>query len=334
MVDSTGTGDAPTIQAGLDSASAGDTVKVECGTYYEHDIVMKNGVVLWSVILSAGCVTIDAQGLGRGIICDGVDATSRIGGMTITDGHAVGTGEDGCGGGIICRNYSAPVITTTGLVGNTADLLGGGVYCTDNSSPDFWGPEFRGNQAALGGGGLACETSSSPYVFKGLFRENTTSGDGGGMYCRDSSSPQLENCTFILNSASGSGGGLFSRENSTPTLTGCIAAFNTDGEGVYAYDDNSIPSCTCCDIFGNEGGDWIGRIASQNGTLGNFSLDPLFCDFAWAYLPVEDCSPTLSGNHPTGYDCQGEIGTHPDAGCDCGQATHPASWGLIKALYK
>ena len=43
-----GTGDAPTIQAGIDSAAAGDTVEMACGTYYEARISLKHRIVLRS----------------------------------------------------------------------------------------------------------------------------------------------------------------------------------------------------------------------------------------------------------------------------------------------
>jgi hypothetical protein len=66
------TGDAPTIQAGLDSAGTGDTVMVMCGTYKEYDICMRSGVHLTSETGAADCAEIDAGGLGRCLVCDGI----------------------------------------------------------------------------------------------------------------------------------------------------------------------------------------------------------------------------------------------------------------------
>jgi len=40
---------------------------------------------------------------------------------------------------------------------------------------------------------------------------------------------------------------------------------------------------SCCDIYGNEGGDWTGSIAGQLGVDGNICEDPIFCD-----APVDD----------------------------------------------
>lgn len=64
-----GTGDAPTIRAGIDSSAAGDTVLVACGTYYEHDLDMKSGVCLKGESSWPPCVTIDAQQKGKLITC-------------------------------------------------------------------------------------------------------------------------------------------------------------------------------------------------------------------------------------------------------------------------
>ena len=84
-VNTAGTGDAPTIQAGI------DTVLVECGIYNDNDIVMKSAVVLTSQTGWADCATIDAQGLGRVFYCNLLAWNTWITGFTITGGNATGS---------------------------------------------------------------------------------------------------------------------------------------------------------------------------------------------------------------------------------------------------
>jgi hypothetical protein len=79
-----GTGDAPTVQAGIDSAMAGDTVLVACGTYYEHDIVMKSGVCLRGEGGFPPCAILDAQQQSKLVISHSNDASTLIESLTLT----------------------------------------------------------------------------------------------------------------------------------------------------------------------------------------------------------------------------------------------------------
>ena len=91
----------------------------------------------------------------------------------------------------------------------------------------------------------------------------------------------------------------------------------------------AVPVLACCNIFGNEYGDWTGCIAGQAGINGNISQDPRFCDIPTGNVTVEDCSPCLAANNDCGQDIGAEV-----QGCLCGEATVPTTWGSIKALYK
>ncbi len=291
-----GSGDAPTIQAGIDSAAAGDTVLVGCGTYIEHDItITTGGLVVRSESGHPDCATIDAELQGRVMYCLGLDASTRIEGLTLTGGLSAR------GGGIGFESAS-PTITNCRFIGNESTFLGGGVDCRISSSPTISQCHFIENSAADSGGGLYCENFSSPTLDDCVFIENSSGHTGGGMRCESNSAsvltnctfsgnvsdfgggficyssatPSLANCTFSANTAHADGGGVYCGGYSTLAMSNVIVVFSSAGVGVFC-EGNSTAELSCCDLYENNGGDWVGEIAGQNGINGNFSADPLFC---------------------------------------------------------
>ncbi len=76
--------------------------------------------------------------------------------------------------------------------------------------------------------------------------------------------------------------------------------------------------------------DWVDCIAGQESTGGNMTADPLFCEPAFYDLYLCADSPSL----PAFNDCELLFGAF-DEGCPaCGTPVNPASWGVIKPMYK
>ena len=170
----------PAIQAGIDASAYGDTVLVACGTYYEHDIIMKSGICLMSETGQPGCVTIDAQERYTACImeCIGVDASTSITGFTITGAwHSNG-------GGMKCLQGASPKLTNVLFSRNISDH-GGALYCSD-SSPVLENVTFRDNWAYLSGGGMYC-WQTSPSLETCDFASNGASDHGGAMVCNSAS---------------------------------------------------------------------------------------------------------------------------------------------------
>jgi hypothetical protein len=323
-----GLGDAPTIQAGIDSAAAGDTVLVACGTYYEwgiHDL--GPGVVLVSETGESGCATIDAQQEWSVFTCWGCDSTTIIKGFTITGGQtSEDEGPPGAGGGMKCA-CSVRVVNCL-FVDNLTYGYGGAVW-VDAGSPRFENCVFADNTADQGGA-IFINSMASCIITNCTFVGNY-SGTSGTVYCIWSS-PRIEGCTFYGNAAGDRGSGIACFESGAPEISNTIIAAGSSGRAVDC-DEWSHPAFSCCDIYGNAGGDWEGYIAAQLGADGNFSADPLFCDTAVVDFTLQECSPCLPGNHPDGYDCGGVIGAFGE-GCACGASTVPSTWGTIKAMYR
>lgn len=254
------------------------------------------------------------------------------------------------GGAISCWSRVSPIVTDCTFSENTAPG-GGGLVCGDCTMRNCL--FYRNSASYRSGGGAAVGRGT---VTDCIFLENSASEEGGALSCI---SAAVSNCTFGGNSAE-SGGGIRCGGQGAPTIVSCtfygnaasvrgagihcyfsssivviensIIAFSTAGEAVYCSPMRPA-TLTCCDLFGNLGGDWVGYIADQCGINGNFSECPSFCSADGGDFHLCDQSPCLPGNHPDGYDC-GLIGAWGE-GCSCGPSqSQPTSWGALKVMYK
>ncbi len=298
--------DQPTIQAGIDAAVAGDTVLVDCGIYYEHDILMKSGVVLRSETGDANCVTIDAQQQGRVLLCEDTDDATRIEGFTITGGYL--TQEDQLrGGGIACIS-AATRISHCRFEQNEAFWGGGGVYVAVSSA---WieDCEFLGNEG-IDGGAIFCSGYSVLTLGSCLFTANDAMFWGGAIYLWHTEA-DISHCTLAGNSA-GWGAGVYFGD-STLDLSNSIVALSSEGHGIYLVnrEPSSEYTVVCCDVYGNVEGNYGGEMDDQTGIDGNISVHPFFCDYEAGDYTLAAGSPCLPENN----DCGVLMGAYGQ-GCD------------------
>ena len=117
----------------------------------------------------------------------------------------------------------------------------------------------------------------------------------------------------------------------TPVFRNTVIAFNIDGQAVFCNEEG-YASLSCCDVYGNTGGDWVGCIAEQYGTENNISADPLFCNPAAGDFTLAADSPCLDA---FGCGLLGPLG--PGCGSSTGvdeRHAMPSTWGLVKGLFR
>nr|MBN2277291.1 thrombospondin type 3 repeat-containing protein [candidate division Zixibacteria bacterium] len=151
-----GGGDAPTIQAAIDSATHGDIILVAPGIYTgegNRNIDFKGKFL--RVVSEEGPyrTLIDCQGSAlsesRAVhFHSGEDSNSILEGFTVKGGYL--TSDDGAG--ICCEDFSRPMIRNCLITGNRSYALSNGaaLFC-DNSSPHLENCTIVGNYAENGG---------------------------------------------------------------------------------------------------------------------------------------------------------------------------------------
>ncbi len=233
--------EAPTVRAGIDSAAAGDTVLVACGTYLERGIALKPGITVRSETGDPACVVIDGERLGRVFDCLNVAPGSTLEGVTITGGKTPDGWLEAMGGGVRLRSSTLHLRNCV-ITGNTARIGAGvGVYrstVTIDSCLIVANGAEHYDWAA--GGGMWCRESTGT-INATVFEANTAfstnihnPGDGGGAFCNNSTL-NLTDCRFTGNSTGAGAGGFYSVSQDAAILTRCTFEGNTGRYGGAMY---------------------------------------------------------------------------------------------------
>ncbi len=300
-----GSGDYPTIQAAVEAAPTGTTIELLDGIYTgdgNRDVDLQDKrVLIRSRSGDAAACVIDCEGSvvtpHRGFVIDG--------------------GQD-------FRTQLANLTVENGLVSGTE--AGGGLYVGPGCSPTVNGCAFLACSAAGDGGAVALGGSAT---LQGCTLAGNGASRGGGLYAGGGAAPAVAGCTFHGNGAT-EGGALYADDGAVLAVDHTILHGASAGAAAACGPTGAIEAA-CCDVYGNEGGDWVGCLEGQLGSGGNLAADPWFCDAAGGVFTLYDNSPCASENNP---EC-GQIGAH-GVGClrplfvkPDGTGTHPTIQAAI-----
>ena len=348
-----GSGDYPTIQAAINASADGDVVELGNGTFQgpgNRDIQYFDKLItVRSQSGDPGACIVDCQGSAaeshRGFdLVGALTSQAVLEGVTIT--HAYGeywacavycasaatvrncvlrdnrSGDYG-GAGATCHGSSCnATFTQCWFTENFATAGGSAVWVGENgATPRFQSCYFVNNA------GYACMASGSSAEFIDCAFSGGTLG-GWGAFELWSGSITLSNCTITDFGPSPSGAVIWACDQSHLLFQNTIIAWD-HAATTMEYDEICTVSLMCSDIYGNDGGDWVGGIAPQLGQDGNISLDPQFCsaspseDLDWSIHSESPCAPAQSG---CGLIGAGDVGCGPTP-------TESRTWGGVKLLF-
>ena len=273
----------------------GDVILLGCGEYLEGALYVPDGVTLTGVDGDATCVRILSPGFISVFFFTDVGSETLIENLTVSfyPGEIMPVTR---GAGAILSNAS-PTFTNVIFEGLEADY-GGAVYCSDGSSPMFLDCWFESNYARAVGGAVACVGESTPVFERCLFAGNSAEAAGGTINAALGAAPVLVECTLAGNSAA-VGSGLATWDTMFWGMDRVILVNGLQGRG-WDGDESSTPGIMCTNIFGNEGGDWVGALSQDEGMDGNISAAPQFCGPADPNNPytLNDTSPCSAEANP------------------------------------
>lgn len=299
-----GSGDAPTIQAAIDSSAHSDTVLVAAGTYTgdgnrDLDFNGKN-IILMSeegpdatIIDCQGTLSVPHRGLN---FHSGEDTTAVVDGFTFQNGYGQVIYGAPHGGGLLCDSASSPVIKNCYFQNNQASYGGG--LCFVKAAAKIRNCVIRNNFAQEGAGVFGIIVAGVLDLQHCLFYDNEAANMGGAVSVLFSTL-NLVNNTVCHNNDSRSGAVIYNVAGFLD-IQNSIFAYNL-GTGKLISSDNH--NLNCDNFYGNT------DTTQYTGSMIT-TVDPLFCDVVsndyhldslstlTSYFPLNECGVQIGALGP------------------------------------
>src|SRR5262249_14669529 len=141
-----GTGCTTTLQACLDNAPNGSTIRVQAGTYLTNGLTLDHPVSLTGA--SSATVILHALAHQRVLTATGaaVDSSVAISGLTLAGGNAPDAScPAGCGGALMVTGTAQPRLVNLTVRDSQAGWDGGGIFANLGSVPLLWNVDLLSN---------------------------------------------------------------------------------------------------------------------------------------------------------------------------------------------
>lgn len=276
------------IQAAIDAAAPGATVRVGPGTYRES-LKLKGGVGL----SGAGPEQTIVQGNGAEPVVRAIGSAIQRG--TVCEGLTIAGGGGQSGAGIFVYDHAAPTLRNLMIRNNVVNsgVLGGGLYVAAGADPLLEEVTIRDNQASLGSAismwqsratvrnsslvnnqaqgpsgaaAAAVYVEESAITLENTVISGTTARLGGGLTAITGSTVAMSGGRLENNRATEQGGGAFVGGGSTISFNGTTIAGNRSLDGGGITVNGSVASCQGCVISGNYADQFSGGVNAVNAS--------------------------------------------------------------------
>jgi len=379
VVNPDGSGDFPNIQEAVAASVDDDEIQLGNGTFvgqFNRDVILINKRITirsqsddpTQCIIDCDAQTrgLDARAFSnstsdpsgpliRGITIQG--GFGGLGGAIVTNGSLrlenckFLENESNVGGAIYLFQPDPPaklggrtvVIDGCDFISNFADTEGGAIAHLDSTTEVIISnSRFMKNVSAGFGGAIFAIT---PFVIDDtIFARNEARDTGGAIVCVNGGS--FSGCTLALNRAPIGSGIFYGSPLDSPlrgagislSVANSIIAFGEGGQPV-SCEDTALIVFSCCDVYGNAAGDWVGCLTGLDKANGNISENPLFCGLESADLQLFGDRFTLSPESPClptkgGCALIGARGLEECVAIPTKSALEETTWGQVKAAYR